>query len=87
MTTNTTKVEKVFEALVNRGEQLTANQIKTRYGIANPHDAVYQIRQNGYAIYLNEKKNSKGKTVNKYRFGKPSRELVAAGYRALALGV
>ena len=87
MTTNTTKVEKVFEALVNRGEQLTANQIKTRYGIANPHDAVYQIRQNGYAIYLNNSKNSKGETVSRYRYGKPSRELVAAGYRALAAGV
>ena len=57
MTTNTTKVDKVFEALVVRGEELTAAQIKSRYGIANPHDAVYQIRQNGYAIYLNENKN------------------------------
>lgn len=87
MTTNTTKVDKVFEALVGRGEELTAQQIKTRYGIANPHDAVYQIRQRGYAIYLNEKKNSKGETVGKYRAGTASRKIVAAGYRALALGV
>lgn len=87
MTTNTTKVDKVFEALVVRGEELTAAQIKSRYGIANPHDAVYQIRQNGYAIYLNEKKNSKGETIGRYRAGKPSRTLVAAGYRALAAGL
>jgi len=87
MTTNTTKVDKVFEALVVRGEELTATQIKSRYGIANPHDAVYQIRQNGYAIYLNEKKNSKGETVARYRAGKPSKNLVAAGYRALAAGL
>lgn len=82
-----TKVEKVFEALVNRGEELTAQQIKTRYGVANPHDAVYQIRQMGYAIYLNERKNSKGETVGKYRAGKPNRSLIAAGYRALAAGL
>jgi predicted transcriptional regulator len=87
MVQNATKVEKVFTALVERGEELTAQQIKTRYGVANPHDAVYQIRQMGYAIYLNEKKNSKGETVSKYRAGKPSRSLIAAGYRALAAGL
>ena len=87
MVQNATKVEKVFTALVERGEELTAQQIKTRYGVANPHDAVYQIRQMGYAIYLNEKKNSKGETVSKYRAGRPSRSLVAAGYRALAAGL
>jgi len=87
MVQNATKVEKVFTALVERGEELTAQQIKTRYGVANPHDAVYQIRQMGYAIYLNEKKNSKGETVSKYRAGKPSRTLIAAGYRALAAGL
>jgi len=82
-----TKVEKLYEALVDRGEQLTAAQIKTRYGIANPHDAVYQLRQKGYAVYLNERKDSKGRLTKKYRVGKPSRELVAAGYRALAAGI
>jgi len=87
MVQNATKVEKVFTALVERGEELTAQQIKTRYGVANPHDAVYQIRQMGYAIYLNEKKNSKGETVSKYRAGKPTRSLIAAGYRALAAGL
>lgn len=87
MVQNVTKVERVFEALVNRGEALTAAQISSRYGIANPHDAVYQIRQKGYAIYLNETKNSKGETVARYRVGKPSREIISAGYRALAAGL
>ena len=87
MVQNATKFDRVFEALVNRGEQLTAAQITSRYGISNPHDAVYQIRQMGYAIYLNESKNSKGETVAKYRYGKPSRKIVAAGYRALAAGL
>ena len=49
--------------------------------------SVYQIRRMGYAIYLNESKNSKGQTVQRYRAGRPSRQLVAAGYRALAAGI
>lgn len=87
MVQNATKLDLVFEALVNRGEALTAAQIKSRYGISNPHDAIYQIRRMGYAIYLNERKNSKGETVARYKAGKPSRKLVAAGYRALAAGL
>lgn len=87
MVASINKVEKLFDALVDRGEQLSAQQIKSRYGIANPHDAVYQIRRMGYAVYLNETTNSKGETVSKYRAGKPSRELIAAGYRALAAGL
>ena len=87
MTTNTTQVDKLYNALVVNGEQLTTNQIKSRYNIANPADAVYQLRRAGYAIYLNESVNSKGETVQKYRAGKPSRKLIAAGYRALAMGV
>lgn len=87
MVQNATQLDRVFEALVNRGEELTAAQIKARYGAGNPHDLVYKIRQMGYAIYLNERKNSKGETVAKYRAGKPSRKIVAAGYRALAAGL
>ena len=87
MTTNATKVDLVLEAIVGRGEELTAAQIKSRYGIANPHDAIYQIRQMGYAVYLNEHTDSKGRMTRKYRAGKPSRKLVAAGYRALAAGL
>lgn len=82
-----TKIDRVFEALVLNGEQLTAKQISARYGVANPHDAVYQIRMEGYPIYLNQHKDSKGRVTNKYRFGTPSRELIAAGYKAMAAGL
>lgn len=87
MVANATQVEKVFTALVERGEQLTAAQIKSRYGVSNPHDAVYQIRRMGYAIYLNEHKDTSGRVTQKYRAGRPSRALIAAGYRALAAGL
>ena len=77
----------VFNALVTNGEQLSAKQISARYNIANPRDAVYQLRQNGYPIYLNTHFDSKGRQTNKYRLGTPSRAVIAAGYKALAMGL
>jgi hypothetical protein len=82
-----TKTDRVFEALVQNGERLTAKQIAARYSIANPHDAVYQIRMKGYPIYLNKHKDTKGRVTHKYRFGNASRKLVAAGYKAIAAGL
>jgi hypothetical protein len=82
-----TKVDRVFEALVVNGEQLTAKQISARYNVANPHDAVYQLRMEGYPIYLNRHVDSKGRVTQKYRFGTPSRKLIAAGYKAKAMGL
>jgi hypothetical protein len=81
-----TKTNRVLNALKN-GEELTAKQIATRFGAANPHDVVYQLRNQGYCIYLNEKRNSKGTVKGKYRIGTPSRALVAAGYKAMAAGL
>ena len=81
------KVNKVFEALVLNGEELTAKQLAARYDIGNPHDAVYQLRMEGYPIYCNKRKDSKGRVTHKYRFGTPSRKVIAAGYKALAAGL
>jgi hypothetical protein len=82
-----TKLDRVYNALVLNGEELTARQIASRYNIANPHDAVYKLRMRGYSIYLNEHENSKGHVTQKYRFGTPSRRVIAAGYKALAVGL
>ena len=86
MSTNN-KVDRVFEALVVNGQQLTAKQISARYNVANPYDAVYQLRMEGYPIYLNRHVDSKGRVTQKYRFGAPSRKLIAAGYKAMAMGL
>lgn len=80
------KTQKVLEALKS-GEQLTAKQISHRFNISNPHNAIYELRQSGYPIYLNERKNAAGNTVSKYRLGTPSRKLIAAGYKAMAAGL
>jgi len=74
--------ERVLEALKS-GELLTAKQITARFGVANPHAAISAIRLKGYAVYLNEYKTAKGDVTKKYRLGTPSREIVAAGMRAL----
>lgn len=78
-----TKQSRLTEALLN-GEQLTAKQIASRFGIANPTATISDIRFSGIPVYANQRKNSKGEVVTRYRVGKASREIVAAGYRALA---
>jgi len=75
--------DRVLEAL-KAGEQLTAKQITARFKVANPAATVSSLRMKGYAIYLNEHKNAKGEVSKKYRLGNPTREIVAAGIKALA---
>ena len=84
VTTKTvTKSEKLLAAL-KAGEQLTAAQITHRFGVANPRATVSSLRFKGYAIYANPHKDTKGRETTKYRLGNPTREVIAAGYRALA---
>ena len=82
-----TAIEKTFTALVIEGKELTAKQIASRFSVANPHDLIHRIRQEGYPIYLNKSVDTKGRVKMKYRHGAPTRKLIAAGYRALALGL
>lgn len=82
--TAVTKTNRLLEALRN-GEELTAKQITARFGIANPTATVSDLRlRNGFAVYGNQRRNSRGQMTTKYRLGNPSRSVVAAGYRALA---
>lgn len=84
MNVTTTKQSRLLEAL-QRGEELTANQINYRFDIPNPTAAVSALRFQGFAIYANKRTNKRGDTFTKYRLGRPSRAVVAAGYRALAM--
>jgi hypothetical protein len=81
-----TKTHRLFEALA-AGEKLTPAQIQKRFGIKNVSAEVSRVRQGGYAVYANRHDSNNGKTVTRYELGMPSRSLVAAGYRALALGL
>ena len=80
---NVTKQERLLEAL-QRGEELTAKQIAQRFEIANPTATVSSLRFAGFPIYANKRTNTRGDTFTKYRLGTASRQVVAAGYRALA---
>ena len=82
----TTKTDRLLEALKN-GEQLTAKQIAARFSIANPTATISNIRFAGYAVYANEHTDTKGRVTTKYRLGKPSRAIIAAGYKAMSLGL
>jgi hypothetical protein len=81
-----TKTFKLFNALYN-GETLTASQAAKRFGIKNISAEVSRIRQSGYAVYANTRTAGNGVTVTEYAIGKPSRAIVAAGYKALAMGL
>lgn len=80
--TNETQTTRVLEAFMN-GDNLTSKQISARFNIANPRAVVHQLREQGYAIYLNKHRDTKGRETMKYRLGTPSRKLIAAGYAAL----
>ena len=81
-----TKQAKLTEAL-QRGEELTVDDISNRFDIANPTATISKIRFSGVPVYANRVKLGNGREVTKYRVGKASRRVVAAGYRALAAGL
>lgn len=80
-----TKTFKVFSALQS-GKALTASQA-AKMGVKNLSAEVSRIRQSGFAIYTNSRKAGNGVQVTEYVLGKPSRKLVALGYKALAAGM
>lgn len=81
-----TKTFKLFTAMYN-GEKVTPAEAAKRFGIKNMSAEVSRIRQNGYAVYSNSRVAGNGVKVTEYEIGTPSRKLVAAGYKALALGL
>ncbi len=81
-----TKTYKLFSAL-HSGETVTASQAAKRFGIKNISADVSRIRQAGFAVYANQRVAGNGVKVTEYVIGKPSRNLVAAGYKAMALGL
>jgi len=81
-----TKTYKLFTALSN-GEKISASQAHKCFGIKNISAEVSRVRQAGFAVYANSRKAGNGVQVTEYRIGTPSRRLVAAGYKAMALGL
>ena len=84
-----TKESKTFklQQALQQGEVLTPSQITKRFGIKNPRAEVTRIRQNGYAVYTQNRKARNGVEVTEYKLGEASRELVALAYKARSLGI
>jgi hypothetical protein len=80
-----TKTYRVFQALQS-GKALTASQA-SKMGVKNLSAEVSRIRSNGFAVYTNSRKAGNGVQVTEYVLGKPSRKLVALGYKAQAMGI
>jgi hypothetical protein len=81
-----TKTFKLFAAL-QRGDKITAAQADKRFGIKNLAAEASRIRTHGYAVYANQRRAGNGVMVTEYELGKPSRRIVALGYKAQAMGI
>ena len=81
-----TKTQKLFTALKS-GEKVTASEASKRFGIGNIAAEASRIRQAGFAVYANSRKAGNGVQVTEYEIGQPTRKLIAAGYKAMALGL
>lgn len=64
-----TAIEKVRTALVDKGMALTSKQISTRFGVANPRDVIYRLRNSGLKVTLKTFTAKNGKTTQKYVVG------------------
>ena len=80
-----TKTYRVFQALQS-GKAITASQA-AKMGVKKLLAEVSRIRSNGFAVYTNSRKAGNGVQVTEYVLGKPSRKLVALGYKAQAMGI
>lgn len=81
-----TKTFKVFTALKS-GATLTPAEAKSRFGVGNLAAEASRIRQHGFAVYTNQRVAGNGVKVTEYVLGKPSRKIVALGYKAQAMGI
>jgi len=80
-----TKTFKVFQVL-RSGEAISAARAK-KMGIGNLAAEISRIRNHGFCVYTDKRKAANGVEVTEYVLGKPSRRLIAAGYKAIALGI
>jgi hypothetical protein len=81
-----TKTYKLLEAL-KAGNKFTQAQAEKKFGIKNISAEASRLRANGHAIYANTAKAGNGVNVTTYELGRPSREIVALGYKAKAMGI
>ena len=63
-----TQTDRVINVLVTKRQPLTAKQITARFGAANPHGLIYNLRQKGMKIELVTTTDSRGRETSKYKY-------------------
>ena len=81
-----TKTFKLQTAL-QQGAVITASKAAKQFGIKNLAAEVSRVRANGYPVITSSRKAGNGVQVTEYFIGKPSRALIAAGYKAMSVGL
>lgn len=81
-----TKLAKLEKYLI-AGNELTAKQITSMFGLQNPTAAIHSLRINGLCVYANKATLATGRETVKYRVGRPTRAMIAALARAGAFAV
>ena len=81
-----TKTFKLFKAL-KKGKAVTESYARNKLGIENLSAEVSRVRQGGYAVYRETRVANNNVKVSEYTLGTPSREIVALGYKAKAMGI
>jgi hypothetical protein len=81
-----TKAHLLFKHLQS-GAHITAAEAVRMFGIKNLRAEVSRVRQAGFAVYSKSYTAGNHVKVAYYVMGTPSQEIVAAGYRALSLGL
>ena len=61
-----TRLLQSLETPTGKSYGLTSRQIRARYGVKNPRDLVYRLRQNGYPVVTEETVLSNGTVRMKY---------------------
>lgn len=73
------KTQKLLSVL-RSGKELTAKEIQTKFGLANPYSAVSSLRDQQIAVYANQRTLKNGTVVTKYRIGNPTAAMAAIGF-------
>ena len=85
METTMSAKSKVLAYLSKTGSYntLTPTKMQSVFGVANPSATINELRNEGYAIYLNSRVTPSGDKVSFYRLGTPTKRVVAAGIAAI----
>jgi glutaminase len=82
-----TKTGRLYNALVNEGQRLTAAQIAKQFSLKNPTASISDVRRRGYAVYAETVTFDNNVTSTVYRHGDTNRELTVLGYLARSQGI